>query len=389
MTRSKAAARRGRHLRRPPHRPGWAVRFSAPMGVGVATVVAVVAVALVSTGGPPQGPRSADPGPGSDFPAIATSSPTSVPPADVHPGQARAMVAAQVQSRAGSPSTTACCTRSVPAGLAVAHDFTGPVPGSASPHAVGAATHWIVAEWAVRLLQQAGLPSSLVGALFDNPNTFLIDTNDSQIAAELPNATRVARYTSFAAIQQAFAAGTVPAADRAIMYDCEAWSFTPSNEQAQPVAFAARAQALAHQHNMRFIFTPAANLAAASGGGSKYQNFVAENLAGQSAPVSDVLELQAQQAEGTPDFLPFVTGVVKQARAANPAVVVLVGLSTNPVGHAVTSQDLLGALSSTRSMVDGYWLNIPQGGPQCPTCGAAQPQTAVALLQSVAYSSGA
>jgi hypothetical protein len=249
----------------------------------------------------------------------------------------------------------------------------------------------------VRLLQQAGLPSALVGYFFDNPNTFLIDTNDSQIAAELPNAIRVARFTSFAAMQQAFSSGMVPATARAIMYDCEAWSFTPSNEQAQPVAYAARAQALAHQHNMTFIFTPAVNLAnvgsAASrstpGGGSKYQSFVAQNLAGQSASVSDVLELQAQQAEATPDFLPFVTSSVNQARTANPAAVVLVGLSTNPVGRLVTSQDLLGALSSTRSLVDGYWLNIPQGGSQCPTCGAAQPQTAVALLQAVASGTGA
>ena len=382
MTRSKAGVRRARHLRRPAHRAGQAARLSVLLGVGAA---AAAVVALVPAGVPRQGPRLAHPGFISDTPTVATSSPTSVPSAGAHLAQAReAMAAALMQPRAGASSTAPCCARS-----ALGQAFTGPVPGPASPRAVAATTHWIVPEWAVRLLQQAGLPGSLVGSFFDNPNTFLIDSNDSQIAAELPNATRVARFTSFAAMQQAFTARTVPARDRAVMYDCEAWSFTPPNEQAQPVAFAARAQALAHQHNMTFIFTPGTNLAAASGGGSKYRNFVAENLAGQSAPVSDVLELQAQQAEGTPDFLPFVTSGVRQARSANPAVVVLIGISTNPLGRAVTSRDLLGALTSTRSMVDGYWLNIPQGGPQCPACGAAQPQTAVALLQSVAYGSGA
>jgi hypothetical protein len=48
----------------------------------------------------------------------------------------------------------------------------------------------------------------------------------------------------------------------------------------------------------------------------------------------------------------------------------------------------MSAYSSARAVTDGYWLNIPQGGAQCPTCGTAQPQVAVAFLQALAQNLG-
>jgi hypothetical protein len=34
-------------------------------------------------------------------------------------------------------------------------------------------------------------------------------------------------------------------------------------------------------------------------------------------------------------------------------------------------------------MVNGYWLNIPEPGPYCPTCTPARPQVGVAALRAV------
>jgi hypothetical protein len=62
---------------------------------------------------------------------------------------------------------------------------------------------------------------------------------------------------------------------------------------------------------------------------------------------------------------------------------VLAGLSTNPPGAAVDTQHLTSAIGATRSVVDGYWLNIPGQGPRCPTCNASRPDIAIQILQQL------
>jgi hypothetical protein len=62
---------------------------------------------------------------------------------------------------------------------------------------------------------------------------------------------------------------------------------------------------------------------------------------------------------------------------------VLAGLSTNPPGEPVDSQQLTAAIQATKSIVDGYWLNIPGQGPQCPTCNAARPDIAIETILGI------
>jgi hypothetical protein len=61
-------------------------------------------------------------------------------------------------------------------------------------------------------------------------------------------------------------------------------------------------------------------------------------------------------------------------------VTVLAGLSTNPPGAAVTSQQLTAAIRATSGVVSGYWLNIPGRGPRCPTCNTPRPDLARQIL---------
>ena len=61
----------------------------------------------------------------------------------------------------------------------------------------------------------------------------------------------------------------------------------------------------------------------------------------------------------------------------------LAGLSTNPPGAPVDSQHLTSAIQATRSMVDGYWLNIPGRGARCPNCNAPRPNIAIQTLQAL------
>ena len=64
-------------------------------------------------------------------------------------------------------------------------------------------------------------------------------------------------------------------------------------------------------------------------------------------------------------------------------VAILAGLSTNPPGAEVTSQQLTAAVHATRGIVDGYWLNIPGRGSRCPTCNSPRPDVGRAALRAV------
>jgi hypothetical protein len=60
---------------------------------------------------------------------------------------------------------------------------------------------------------------------------------------------------------------------------------------------------------------------------------------------------------------------------------VLAGLSTNPPGAAVDSQQLTAAIRATSRVVNGYWLNVPGRGPLCPTCNAPRPDIGSQVLR--------
>jgi hypothetical protein len=101
------------------------------------------------------------------------------------------------------------------------------------------------------------------------------------------------------------------------------------------------------------------------------------------AKVADVVELQAQSLERDPGtYTSFLRAAAAQARAASPGVTVLAGLSTNPPGAAVAARQLTAAIQGTRGLVDGYWMNIPGQGSQCPGCNSPRPDLARAALRS-------
>ena len=283
-------------------------------------------------------------------------------------------------SRSVAPPST------VPAGTPAPTAPSTPTAGG-----TGGKPSWIVADWAIADMEKAGLSQSLVTSFFDNPETYLIlHPGDARIDAALPHAVRLERFTSFATMQSAFADGQLLPGISAVMYDNEAWSFTPADEKANPIQFAAEAAALAHQHDLRLVFTPAANLAdlqSSATGGDKYANYLAQDLAA-GARVSDVFDIQSQQAEGTPQFATFVSQAAGQAKAANPGAVVMAGIGPNPGGRPVTAAQILDAVDAVRSEVSGFWLNMPAGTAQCPQCGTAQPQVAVAFLEALAAQLG-
>ena len=181
------------------------------------------------------------------------------------------------------------------------------------------------------------------------------------------DATPVVSFSSVAALRSALAGNGLPAGTQAILYDPEVWAYTPAAEQRDPVLAAGQAARLARSRGLQIIVAPAMNLTMVLDPGSsapRWQTFLDLHIIGSMARVAGTVELQAQSL------------------TANPKVTVLAGLSTNPPGTAVDSQQLTAAVQASRSDVDGYWLNIPGSGPRCPTCNVGQPELGAAVLSS-------
>ena len=196
----------------------------------------------------------------------------------------------------------------------------------------------------------------------------------------------VVDFASAAALESAVDAGKLPSGTFGVLYDPEAWVFTPVAEQQNPVQAATAAAAVAHAHGIRLIVAPALDLTtvlAPGGTDPDWRQFLDLDLVGRLAKVADVIELQAQSLEqDTRVYTAFVQAAAAQASAARPGIDLLAGLSTNPPGVAMEAQQLTAAIQATQSVVDGYWLNVPVPGMQCPTCNAARPGIAVQVLRA-------
>lgn len=108
-------------------------------------------------------------------------------------------------------------------------------------------------------------------------------------------------------------------------------------------------------------------------------------LAAAAARVADIYEIQAQADElpahrASDAYGKFVASAAAQARAANSHVEIFAGLSTKRVSSASQlSQDFM----ATRSLVNGYWLNILHSGQVNPE------SIAVPFLQQLPASTAA
>jgi len=207
-----------------------------------------------------------------------------------------------------------------------------------------------------------------------------------QVPLATAGALPVVTFSAVTELRQAITGDQLPTGTRAVLYDPEAWPFTPASEQRDPVRATRQAMDIAHAHGLKLIVAPALNLTTVRPGaaGPRWRRFLGQGLAGALATVSDVIELQAQSLErDTGTYAAFVRAAAAQARRANPRITVLAGLSTNPPGGPVSSQQLTAAIRATSGIVSGYWLNIPGRGPRCPTCSSPRPEIGRQALQEI------
>jgi hypothetical protein len=239
---------------------------------------------------------------------------------------------------------------------------------------------WIVNAGSLQH-SQTEFPLDLQKKYFDSGCAFLVigDNPSEDYRDWMVVKTRTA--TSLATVEVAAADPSTTA----VLYDPEEWDMTPPEEQRDPAGAACRAASVVRAHNKILIVTPAINLIRIiepGTRGNRFEAFAGTKLAGEIARCADVYEIQAQGAEMDKGaYRSFVEAEARQARAANPHVVVMAGISTNPTGQQVSGKEVFEAVQAVRNVVDGFWLNIPGGGKFCPSCGAPQPKVAVDMLQ--------
>jgi hypothetical protein len=178
------------------------------------------------------------------------------------------------------------------------------------------------------------------------------------------------KYGSFAAFQSDINSGSVPAGTQIVGYDNEAWSFTPANEQREPIGYTIKFAQLAHAHGYKVFAMPAENIIQYRyPGQDKFTAFVKFGMAGLVAPYVDYYHIQSQDLQNVPaSYASYTQQIVAQVHAANPRVVVTGGVSTNPP-QAATAGDIDASIKASAQMVSGYWLNIV--GATTPIASAA------------------
>lgn len=231
---------------------------------------------------------------------------------------------------------------------------------------------WIATLGTIRLLRDQD--SDAVSRFFDRAGSFVLGGYNGAVSSQ--------SWASEARFEADLAAGAIPETVRAVMYDPERWAQTPETEQRDPVStidvFAAAARAAGYQ----VIVTPHPNLVTAPGAvcGVRETETVNEaflrcGITASAARVADVVEVQAQSLESDPAiYADVVRQAAEQARASNPNVIVVAGLSTR---FAATPATLVDAWSSVRGIVDGHYLAVPE---------QIRPEVAVAFLQQIAAS---
>jgi hypothetical protein len=155
-------------------------------------------------------------------------------------------------------------------------------------------------------------------------------------------------FTSEATFAADAAAGKIPWKVQAILYDNEGWSFTPDNEKgASTVSYYKEAAVLAHRHGWLLIATPGSSA-----------------LCPKIAPYVNVIDIQAQEKQASvASYTDDVAPIARAVRAANPSVVIVSGLSTNPSKGTPSPAQLVALARATfTTLVQGWWLNIPPPG---------------------------
>ncbi len=214
---------------------------------------------------------------------------------------------------------------------------------------------WMATPGTIRAIE--AIEPSLASRFFDATTSFGLNGGWG-------GTTPAMAWASDADFERALADGSIPPEVRTVMYDPEFWPATPLDEQRRPVHAMHDFAAAAHAAGYTVVITPHPSLAEVDGApctGKQTETvedaFLRCGLEGRAARYADIVEIQAQFLQWDPAlYLRVVTEAAAQARAANPNVVVLAGLSTR---YAPDAGVLFRAWDAVRGVVDGHYFAMP------------------------------
>jgi len=247
--------------------------------------------------------------------------------------------------------------------------------------------HWLFASKAAAALAS----DSDVSRLLDGARPFVFAGPPLKVLPPGWKAVSLRSFKSFGAIRDALETKALGPEVEGVMYDYEKWRFTPTEEQQNPAGRLKEAADLIHTKGLLFFTAPAVDLVAVLQPDADWkrqdETYLRLGLAADAARYADVFDVQSQRFERDPErYAKFVREAAAQARQANPKILVLAGLSTEPSGQHVTASDILRAIEATREVVDGYWFNIPEPSEYSPAVTEFRPDIAVEVLRQLAAS---
>jgi hypothetical protein len=218
--------------------------------------------------------------------------------------------------------------------------------------------HWVTSHSSIAAI--AAIDPQIASTIFGTPAGIAL--------GGWPGSVHGRAWASCASFEDDVMAARIPPDVRAVMYDPEGWAATPIEERRDPVTYVHRFVSLAHDRGYFAIVTPHPNLVevpeasfARAAAETREDAYLRSRIAEESARHTDAFEIQAQRLQNDPDaYRDFVARTAAQARAANPGIVVLSGLSTHP-GYAATPQMLHAAWMSVNDVVDGHYLSLAKG----------------------------
>lgn len=224
---------------------------------------------------------------------------------------------------------------------------------------------WIISERSIALLQ-AGASRALIDRAFNNSRSYVYGATPSALGVP------TAYYTSYAKIKAAFKAGKLPGRFKAVIYDNERWPGTPLIEQRHPARYEQLAGRLLRQYGLMYIATPTPDLTWSTGNPREdsYKAYLQRHIAGRAARYAQVFDVQGQVREtNLREFTSFNAAAARQASEANPQVVVVVGIRTNPSPDTsvTATTELIKAYNAVTKFAKGFWLNV-NGHPKPAIC---------------------
>jgi hypothetical protein len=204
----------------------------------------------------------------------------------------------------------------------------------------------------------------LVAKLLARPTTIVLAPGPSALTRP-GAAVGAALFTSYTEFIGMLRRHAIPPGVRAVAYDPERWRATPFAERLDPERYMALFAGAAHRHGYTAILMPGRDLLAAAGSCRQQPRedldaaFLRCGLAGEGARLAQIFEIQTAPVElSTTELRGFAAACAKQARAANPSVVLIATLSTQPGTGSANGWQLARAAAAVRPYVRGFQLNL-------------------------------